>query len=210
MPLENTWETHLTQKYAARDALATMKTMVEQVPHVTHVPTMTGGVGQKDLFLFYRDYFLPSQPPSLSLKLVSRTIGVDRVVDEIVIAFRHSQEVPQILPGVPATGKDVKIAAVSVVAIRGGKLVSERLYWDQASVLVQVGLLDPKLVPQNMKAKGMKRLPVYGAEVAAKVLDEETQPSNELIPSWADRPKGDPGVAPRAPKQAAAGGSQGG
>lgn len=183
-----------------------MKTMVEQDPYTNHVPTMTGGVGQRDLFVFYRDYFIPQHPPSMNMKLVSRTLGVDRVVDELLISFKHSQEVPHILPGVPPTGKDVRIPAVSVVTIRGGKLFHEHLYWDQASVLVQVGLLDPTLVPQSMKSKGMKRLPVYGAEIASKVLDEESEPSNELIPAWKDRPKGDPGVQPSRPKPAAGSG----
>ena len=183
--------------------------MVEQKPYVNNVPTMTGGVGQKDLFVFYRDYFIPRHPPSMHMKLVSRTIGVDRIVDEIIISFKHTQEVPHILPGVPPTGKDVRLAAVSVVTIRGGKLFHEHLYWDQASVLVQVGLLDPKLVPESMKQKGMKQMPVYGVEITQKILDEESQPSNELIPGWQDRPKGDPGVQPSRPKQAAAGSSQG-
>lgn len=88
------------------------------------------------------------------------------------------------LPDVPPTDKQVDIALVSVVCIRGGKLYHEHLYWDQASVLVQVGLLDPKLVPGPMKQKGLKRLPVYGAETAQKVLDESSHPSNELLSSW--------------------------
>lgn len=202
--LESVWEAHLTQKYATRDALATVKTMVEQKPYTNHVPTMTGGIGQQDLFVFYRDYFIPQHPPSMQLKLVSRTIGVDRVVDELVISFKHTTSIPHILPGVPPTGKDVRIAAVSVVTIRGGKLFHEHMYWDQASVLVQVGLLDPKLVPGSMKQKGMKRLPVCGGESASKVLDEESEPTNELIPGWANRPRGDPGVQqPSQPKPAA-------
>lgn len=193
--LERTWEHHLTQKYGpGGSALAITKTMVDQGPAVNHVPTMTGGVGQKDLFVFYRDYFLPSQPPSLNLKLLSRTIGVDRVVDELLITFRHTQIVEHILPGVPPTDKDVRIPAVSVVTIRGGKLVQESLYWDQAAVLVQIGLLDPSLVPEAMRARGMERLPVCGVEVAEKVVDGEVEASNELIPGWKNRPKGDPGV----------------
>ena len=173
-----------------------------QEPYVNHVPTMTGGIGQKDLFIFYRDYFISKNPPSMRIKLVSRTAGVDRVIDEMVISFKHTQEVPWMLPGVPATDKVVHVAVVSVVCIRGGKLYHEHVYWDQASVLVQVGLLDPKLVPGPMKQKGMKRLPVYGAETASKLLDESSQPSNDLIPGWKDRPKGDPGVLPSRPKQA--------
>lgn len=72
------------------------------------------------------------------------------------------------------------------MSIRGGKLWHEQLYWDQASVLVQIGLLDPKLVPGDMKKQGLERLPVIGKEAAEKVLDEDSHPSNELISSWAE------------------------
>lgn len=88
------------------------------------------------------------------------------------------------LPDVPPTNKEVSIALVGVVGIRGGKLHHEHLYWDQASVLVQIGLLDPKVVPGHMKQQGLKRLPVYGKETAEKVLDESSHPSNELLTRW--------------------------
>ena len=85
------------------------------------------------------------------------------------------------LPEVPPTNKSVEVPVVSIVSIRGGKLYQEQLYWDQASVLVQIGLLDPKLVPSDMKRRGLQRLPVAGREAAEKVLDEESHPSNTLI-----------------------------
>jgi hypothetical protein len=142
------------------------------------------------------------------MKLVSRTIGTDRVIDEMIISFKHTQVVPWMLPDVPPTDKVVHVALVSVVCIRGGKLYHEHIYWDQASVLVQIGLLDPKLVPDSFKEQGLKRLPVYGAETAAKVLDESSEPSNELISSWSDKAKGDPGAKlPERPKQTAANGN---
>ena len=95
------------------------------------------------------------------------------------------------LPDVPPTNKHIDVALVSVVCIRGGKLYHEHIYWDQASVLVQAGLLNPNMVPESMKKQGMKRLPVYGAETATKVLDESSQPSNELLSSWkSEKPNG--------------------
>lgn len=201
--LERVWEEHVALEFASKDAAATMRTMVAE-PYVNHVPTLTGGIGQEDLFVFYRDYFIPSNPPSTSMKLVSRTIGVDRVVDEMVFSFDHTQEVPWMLPGVPATGRRVSVALVAIVCIRGGKLYHEHIYWDQASVLVQVGLLDPKLVPQSMKEQGMERLPVAGAESARKVLDEGSEPSNELLASWKRRVRDEDGVRmPVRPKQVA-------
>ena len=117
------------------------------------------------------------------MKLLSRTIGSDRVVDEMYISFEHTQEIPWMLPGVPATNKKVEVALVSVVCIRGEKLYHEHIYWDQASVLVQVELLDPSLIPDAFKGK-VKRLPVAGRESARKVLDEDSEPSNELIEEW--------------------------
>ena len=166
-----------------RDPENTMATMVD-VPYVNHVPTLTGGVGKKDLYRFYRDFFIPCNPPTLKMKLLSRTIGVDRVIDEMFISFKHTQEIPWMLPGIPPTNKNVEVALVSVVCIRGGKLYHEHIYWDQASVLVQLGLIDPKLVPDAFKKKGVKRLPVAGKESARKVLDESGEPSNELIDDW--------------------------
>jgi hypothetical protein len=203
--LERVWEEHQGQ-VASRDAAAVVRGFVTdgENPHINHVPTMTGGIGQGDLFVFYRDYFMPSTPPSTSMRLVSRTIGVDRVVDEMVLSFEHSQVVQWMLPDVPPTGKSVSIAIVAVVCIRGGKLCHENVYWDQASVLAQVGLLDPKLVPKGMKEQGLERLPAVGAEAARKVLDVRAEPSNGLLSSWKKRSRGDPGVQmPVRPKQAA-------
>ncbi|GME41379.1 putative dienelactone hydrolase [Neofusicoccum parvum] len=180
--LEGVWEEHLQHKYTTKDAAKTMATMIPQ-PYVNHVPTATGGIGRGELMRFYRDYFLPGIPPSMTIRLISRTSGVDRVVDEMVVSFRHTAEVPWILPGVPPTNKPVQIAMVSVVCIRGGKLVHEHVYWDQASVLVQIGLLDPNVVPKNMKQKGLEQLPIVG-DSAKKVLDEDAIPSNELLDDW--------------------------
>ena len=204
--LERVWEEHVELEFATKDAAATMRTMVAE-PYVNHIPTLTGGIGQEDLFLFYRDYFIPSNPPSTAMQLVSRTIGVDRVVDEMVFSFEHTQPVPWMLPDVPPTGKKVSVALVAIVCIRGGKLYHEHIYWDQASVLVQLGLLDPKLVPQAMRDQGMRRLPVVGAESARKVLNESSEPSNELLSSWKNgKAQSDAGATmPLRPKQAMTG-----
>lgn len=171
------WCTQVVE-FETKDAAATMATMVKE-PYVNHVPTMTGGIGYRDLLHFYRDYFVPGNPPSLKMKLISRTIGTDRVVDEMILSFRHTQEVPWILPGVAPTNKFVEVALVAIVCIRGGKLYHEHIYWDQATVLVQIGLLDP-----NLSGKGFKRLPVVDGAGARKVADESSEPSNELIPDW--------------------------
>ncbi|KAL8695804.1 MAG: hypothetical protein Q9224_003145 [Gallowayella concinna] len=176
--LEGIWEEHSRYEFESKDVDATMSTMVKE-PYVNHIPTMTGGIGYKDLHRFYQDYFIPGNPPSLKMALISRTVGTDRIVDEIFVSFRHTQEIPWMLPGVAPTNKPVEVALVAIVCIRGGKLYHEHIYWDQATVLVQIGLLDPKL-----SGKGFKRLPVVDHSGVRKVLDETSAPSNRLIPGW--------------------------
>jgi carboxymethylenebutenolidase len=141
--------------------------MVEDA-HVNHVPVMTGGVGREQVREFYRTSFIPQMPPDLQIIPISRTIGTERVVDEMVVTATHSVQMDWLLPGLPPTGKRMEIAVVAIVTFRAGKLASEHIYWDQASVLVQLGLLDSRT------------LPVAGAESAHKVLDP-TLPANTLI-----------------------------
>lgn len=179
--LEKVWEKHIALEFVTRDVDATMATMVTE-PYVNHVPTLTGGIGYEDLHRFYRDYFIPCNPPSMKMRLVSRTLGTDRVVDEIYVKFRHTQEIPWMLPGVDATDKEIEVALVVVVCIHGGKLQKEHIYWDQATVLVQAGLLDPKFLPGGGKAA--IQLPVVDGAGARKVLDVNSVKSNELIESW--------------------------
>jgi carboxymethylenebutenolidase len=161
------WEAHRACEFELRDADATMKTMVAE-PYVNHVPTMTGGVGQHELHHFYSHHFIPNNPTDTKSTLVSRTVGVDRVVNETVLSFTHDRVIDWLLPGVAPTGRRVEIALIGIITFRGDKLVHEHIYWDQASVLAQVGLLDAS------------RLPVAGAEAARKVMDPSLT-SNELM-----------------------------
>ncbi|MCH8322848.1 MAG: dienelactone hydrolase family protein [Proteobacteria bacterium] len=168
--LEQLWDRHTAAEFEMRDAGATMKTMVGDC-YVNHMPTMTGGVGQKELHRFYKYHFIPKLPEDTALIPISRTVGADRVVDEMIFSFTHDTEIDWMLPGIPPTGKKVEIPLVAVVCFRGGKLYHEHIYWDQASVLVQLGLLDPK------------GLPIAGVETAKKAVDE-TLPSNQLMAKW--------------------------
>ena len=164
-------------------------------PSVTYVPTATGGEGVDELEEFYSEYFLDGNPPSLETTLLSRTAGTDRVVDEMFVSFKHTVEMPWILPGVPPTNKRVEIAMVSIISFKGGKVHHEHVYWDQASVLMQVGLLDPKLVPQAMKKKGVKKLPVLGKTSARRVFGSasgvQDVEANGLIYDFEDGQNGD-------------------
>lgn len=164
------WERHAALEFQVRDADATMRTMVAE-PYVNHIPTLTGGVGFKELHRFYKHHFIPSTPRDTRLVPLSRTIGATQIVDEQLFCFTHDQEIEWMLPGIAPTGRYVEIPLVAIVKFRGSKLYHEHIYWDQASVLVQIGLLDPK------------GLPVAGRETAAKLLDEAL-PSNRLMGSW--------------------------
>lgn len=182
--LESANEAFKTMSLRHRDAVGTVGMMVQDSPYVNHIPTMTGGTGKRALYHFYKDFFIPGNPPSLKTQLISRTVGVNRVVDEFVISFKHTQEIPWILPGVPPTNKVVTIALVSIITLRGGKLEHEHVYWDQASVLQQIGAISAENVPPALKSKGCKKLPIVGSEGAQKVLDVDKVPSNEFIAKW--------------------------
>ncbi len=165
--LAELWEAHCRYEFESRDVDATMATMVDE-PYVNHIPTMTGGVGFEALRDFYANHFIGVNPADFELVPVSRTVGESSLVDEFILQFTHTTRMDWMLPGVDPTGRAVKIAAVAVVQFQGDKLVHEHIYWDQASVLVQIGLLDPR------------GLPVAGVETARKVLDVAL-PSNALM-----------------------------
>lgn len=169
--LERLWEEHVREEFETRDAARTMRTMVDD-PYVNHVPTLTGGVGQRHLHRFYKYHFIPKTPKDTRLIPISRTIGVDRLIDEFIFCFTHDEEIDWMLPGLAPSGRYVEVPMVAVVNFRGDKLCHEHIYWDQASVLVQIGALD---------AAG---LPVAGRESADKVQDEH-RPSNTLMAAWA-------------------------
>jgi carboxymethylenebutenolidase len=164
--LSSAWDQHLASEFAAKSADQALATMTAE-PHVNVVPLMIGARGRSELHDFYANHFLSQIPPDMEMVTVSRTIGQGRVVDELIMRFTHSIHLDWLLPGIPPTGKRVELPFVVIVQFEGDKVAHEHLYWDQASVLVQVGLLD-------------RTLPVRGGETAAQVLDP-TQPMNELI-----------------------------
>ena len=157
-PLSALWDQHTGHEFVTRDTSATLDTMLEDA-YVNHIPVMTGGQGKEALHRFYSTDFIPRMPPDTKLTPVSRTVGGDQLVDEMIFSFTHTEEMPWMLPGVAPTHKRVEIPLVVIVHFRDGKLAHEHIYWDQASVLKQIGLItDPAL-------------PVYGAETARKVLE---------------------------------------
>jgi carboxymethylenebutenolidase len=161
------FDDHVRAEFVDRDLDATMGTMTDD-PYVNHVPVMTGGVGREAVARFYDTYFIGHWPADIEVIPVSRTADDNQVVDELVLRFTHDIEMPALLPGVAPTGRRVELAFAVVVGFRDGKITHEHIYWDQASLLAQVGLLDADT------------LPVVGAEHARKVLDPSL-PANALI-----------------------------
>ena len=154
--LSRLWEEHTNHEFSTRDTEATLATMADD-GYVNHVPVLTGGVGKSALRIFYSVDFIPRMPPDTKLTPISRTVGEDQLVDEMIFSFTHTQEMPWMLPGVAPTNRRVEVALVAIVRFKDGKLKHEHIYWDQAAVLKQIGLLtDPSL-------------PVCGAESARKV-----------------------------------------
>jgi carboxymethylenebutenolidase len=162
------FDDHVAAEFVDMDLDATMATMTED-PYVNHVPVMTGGVGWEGVRAFYGAHFIGKWPKDVEITPVSRSIGEEQVVDELVLSFTHDIEMPQLLPGVAPTGRPVRLAFCVVVGFRDGKVAHEHIYWDQASLLAQVGLIDATT------------LPVTGAEQAENVLDPRAHTLNQLI-----------------------------
>jgi carboxymethylenebutenolidase len=162
------FDAHVKAEFVDMDVEATMATMAPE-PYLTHVPTLTGGTGRAQVERFYRDHFVGHWPDDVQVKPLSRTIGENRVVDELIVSFTHNREMRVYLPGIAPTGRKVVLPHVVVMGFdQAGRVAYEHVYWDQATLLVQVGLLDQTL------------LPVAGAEQAMRLLDP-TQPANKIM-----------------------------
>src|SRR5215475_11537132 len=181
---QKAWETselgdlfdgHIVREFVDQDVDATMETMIAE-PYVHCVPVMTGGIGGQAVRRFYSEHFVNQIPKDVAVAPISRTVGKDSVVDELIVSFTHDRQWDYLLPGVPPTGKYVELPHVVVMKFENGKVAHEHIYWDQASLLVQVGLLDPA------------KLPVAGVEQADK-LRNPSLASNEVIHRAAQRPR---------------------
>jgi carboxymethylenebutenolidase len=162
-----TFDAHVKAEFQDLDLEATMATMSSD-PYVHHVPTITGGNGIEGVSDFYANHFIGQWPDDTETRQVSRTVGENQVVDELVMTFTHDREVEIMLPGITPTGRRITIPVVVVVGFEDGKVEHEHIYWDQASVLVQAGLLDAA------------DLPATGANQAGSLLDQ-SRPKNELL-----------------------------
>ncbi|KAE8441717.1 hypothetical protein EG329_004503 [Mollisiaceae sp. DMI_Dod_QoI] len=181
--LDAIWEEHTMYEFGERDVDKTMSTMVTE-------PYMTGGIGRAALENFYRDHFIFNNPEDTQLELISRTVGVDRVIDEFIFSLTHDKVIDWLVPGIPPTGKKIRVPFTSVVNIRGDRLYHEHIAWDQATLLRQLGLLPEYLpfpydLPDGKKpAQGKRfeyRVPTAGDETAKKLTDESSVPSNKMF-----------------------------
>lgn len=166
-----------------------MATMVAE-PYVNHIPTLTGGIGRAPLSDFYAHHFIFKNPADTELELISRTVGIDRVIDEFIFKFKHDSVIDWLIPGVPPTQKRIEVPFTAVVNIRGDRLYHEHIAWDQSSVLRQLGVL-PEVLPWpyahpegKTAAPGKKwglKLPVAGVATAEKMRDKNAVASNGLF-----------------------------
>jgi carboxymethylenebutenolidase len=152
------FDEHVASEFETKDIDATMRTMVPE-PYVWHVPALTGASGGREVRQFYTSQFIGHTPADATLTPISRTVSAERVIDEFVLEFTHDIEVPFMLPGVPPTGRWARVPTVVVMGFEGDKVAYEHIYWDQASLLVQLGLLDGST------------LPVAGVEQAERLLE---------------------------------------
>jgi carboxymethylenebutenolidase len=169
--LASLWEKHAYYEFVERDADKTISTMVE-TPYVNHVPVRTGGTGKRELRHFYHNYFVHMHSEDWETILVSRTVGANRLVDEMVSCFTHDRLMDYLLPGIAPTGRRIMLAGTGIITFRGRKLRHEHIYFDQATLLAQIGVLDPG------------KYPISGSEHAHKVLEPFKYPSNEMMTTW--------------------------
>ena len=135
------WEQHLRGEFVERNEDLSLETMAEDAS-VMHVPTRSGGRGRAELKAYYRDVFIPSLPDELEHTVTNRVVTADYLVEEARIRFVHTKQMDWFLPGLAPTRKEIDVDLVIVIEFRDGKMAAERIYWDQATVLRQVGRLE--------------------------------------------------------------------
>lgn len=152
--LADVFDAHVRHEFVDHDVDATMQTMGAE-PYLIHLPTLTGGDGRSAVRRFYEQFFVGKWPADTNITRLSRTVGADQVVDELILSFTHDVPLEFMLPGIPPTGQYVELPLVVVMKFQNEKIAHEHIYWDQGSLLAQVGVLNPA------------RVPVIGAEQAS-------------------------------------------
>ncbi len=161
------WQRHTQAEFELKDADAAIATMTDD-PMLVHVPSGTGATGKEALRKFYAEVFIPNTPGDFATEVISRTIDKQRIVEEFIMRCTHDRHMVWFAPGIEATGRKLEVPTIGIIEFEGGKMASEHIYWDQATVLVQLGLLDPE------------KLPVMGGDQCRRLIDRDA-PVNELI-----------------------------
>ncbi|KAF5853669.1 hypothetical protein GGP41_006456 [Bipolaris sorokiniana] len=186
--LEAIWDEHTYWEFENPSVPQTMATMVQE-PYVNHVPTLTGGIGREELTHFYTNHFIYSNPRDVEQELISRSIGIDRIIDEFIFKCTHNAPLDWLIPGIPPTGRRLEIPFMAVVNIRGDRLYHEHIAWDQGTVLAQLGLL-PEYLPipyplpggQNQNGKKLEyKLPITGIQTSQKLRNKDAVTSNTML-----------------------------
>lgn len=152
------WQQHVYSEFVLKDARAALNTMSDN-PHVLMVPVSRGGRGRDEVYRFYDDSFLAHLPADIAPVPISQVVGANILAEEAVYQFTHDRAMDWIIPGVPPTGKRIEVGVVGIITFENGKIATEHLYWDHASVLAQIGVIDPA------------RVPVKGVESARTLLE---------------------------------------
>ena len=162
------FDKHVNFEFEDKNVDATMNTMTKE-PYVYHVPVLTGGKGYDEVYTFYSNNFVGKMPSDTKFVRISRTIGKDQVVDELIISFTHDIEIPAMIPGIPPTGRYIELPIVVIMKFKGNKIAHEHIYWDQASLLKQIGLLD--YTTNNNNNNNNNVLPIMGIEQSKKLQE---------------------------------------
>jgi carboxymethylenebutenolidase len=164
--LIDVWEAHTAAEFEQKNADAAIATMTEH-PMLIHVPVGTGATGREPLRRFYKEIFIPQLPADAELQLLTRSVAHNRLIDEFIFRFTHTLQMDWLAPGIAATGRRLQVPHVGIIAFQDGKISTEHIYWDQATVLLQLGVL-----------KG--NLPALGSDQAERLLNPDA-PANKLI-----------------------------
>lgn len=166
--LVEVWEQHVYSEFVMKDAKAALTTMSDN-PYVLMVPIAVGGRGREGVYNFYHDCFLAQLPADITPVPISRVVGEDILAEEAVYQLTHDQVLDWMIPGLPPTGKRVEAGVVAIITFKDGKISSEHLYWDHASVLAQLGVIDPGALPVKGIESPRTLLEWAGVKPAAEV-----------------------------------------
>jgi carboxymethylenebutenolidase len=167
--LIDVWEAHMAAEFKQKDADAAIATMTDH-PVLIHVPVNTGATEKTELRRFYKEILIPQMPADVELQLLSRSVGQNRLIDEFILRFTHTVRMDWFAPGIDATGRRLVVPHVGIISFENGKISSEHIYWDQATVLSQLGILTGDL-------------PVLGADQGDRLLNPDAR-ANKLIKNF--------------------------